>query len=90
MGNTSKSININKIKAEYNKKLKDMERKLAIKHKELNKIEDLIAHERIKKVVHSDISDLKSSRVKLNYEIHQLEKEIKRINKEKIKRLRKL
>ena len=90
MVNSSKSTLISKIKAEYNKKLKDLELKLAVKHKELKKIENLIVHETKKKVVHSDISNSKSRRVELNYEIHQLEKEIKRIHKEKIKRLRKL
>jgi len=90
MVNSSKSTLISKIKAEYNKKLKDLELKLAFKHKELKKIEILIAHETKKKVVHSDISNSKSRRVELNYEIHQLERDIKRIHKEKIKRLRKL
>lgn len=90
MTNTSKSTLINKIKAEYNKKLKDLERSLADKHKELSRIENVIVHETKKKVVHSDISGLKSRKVQLNYEIHQLEKDIKNINKEKIKRLKKL
>jgi len=90
MANPSKMDLINKIKSEYNKKLKDLELKLAVKHKELKKIENLIVHETKKKVVHSDISNSKSRRVELNYEIHQLEKDIKRIHKEKIKRLRKL
>jgi hypothetical protein len=90
MVDSSKSISINKIKAEYNKKLKDLELKLAVKHKELSKIDSLILHETKKKVVHSDISNLKSRKVKLNFEIHQLQKDMKRLNKEKSKILKKI
>ncbi|MFX1321657.1 MAG: hypothetical protein ACFFAQ_08435 [Promethearchaeota archaeon] len=90
MADPSKMDLINKIKSEYNKKLKDLELKLAAKHKELRKIENLIVHETKKKVVHSNISNSKSRRVELNFEIHQLEKDIKRIHKEKIKKLRNL
>ncbi|MFW9828332.1 MAG: hypothetical protein ACFFEY_12140 [Candidatus Thorarchaeota archaeon] len=89
MVDSSKSTSINKIKAEYNKILKELELKLALKHKELGKIDSLIVHETKKKVVHSDISNLKSKRGKLNFEIHQLQKDLKRINKEKIKKLKK-
>ncbi|MFW9948055.1 MAG: hypothetical protein ACFFDX_14620 [Candidatus Odinarchaeota archaeon] len=89
MVNSSKSNLIKKIHSEYNKKLKDLESKLAAKHKELNQIEIDLAHEK-KKIEHSNISMLKSKRAELNTIIIQLKKEIKKVNKEKIKKLRSL
>ncbi len=89
MSSSSKSDLINKIKSEYNKKLKDLEVKLATIHKELNKIDGVIAHE-TKRVDHLNLSKLKSKRAELNSRIIQLKKEITKVNKEKSKELRKL
>ena len=89
MVNSSKSNLIKKIQAEYNKKLKDLESKLAVKHKEMSQIEIDLAHE-VKKIEHSNISMLKTKRAKVNAIIIQLKKEIKKVNKEKIKKLRAL
>jgi putative component of toxin-antitoxin plasmid stabilization module len=89
MSNPSKPDEINKIKAEYNKKLKDLEAKLASKHKELNQIERAIMHD-TKKVDHSGISNLKLKKAEVNRAISLLKKEIKGINKEKTKKLKKL
>ncbi|MFX1572652.1 MAG: hypothetical protein ACFFB0_07885 [Promethearchaeota archaeon] len=89
MTNISKSDLINKIKSEYNKKLKDLEAQLAKKHSELNNIEKTITHE-TKRVDHLKISKLKSERAELNSDIILLKKKIKKVNKEKIKKLRKL
>ncbi len=89
MSNLSKSDLINKIKSEYNKKLKELEAKLATKHKELIQIERTIKHD-TKIIDHSNISKLKSKKAEINTTIISLKKEIKKVNKEKIKRLRKL
>ncbi len=89
MSNLSRSNLVDKIKSEYNKKLKELEAKLAIKHKELNKIENEIAHD-TKRVDHSNISPLKSKKAELNTTIAFLKKEINKVGKEKIKKLRKL
>lgn len=89
MVNSSKSNLIKKIQSEYNKKLKDLESKLAVKHKEMSQIEIDLAHE-VKKIEHSNISMLKTKRAKVNAIIIQLKKEIKKVNKEKIKKLRAL
>ncbi|MFX1377355.1 MAG: hypothetical protein ACFFA0_16265 [Promethearchaeota archaeon] len=89
MANPSKSTLINQIKSEYRKKIKDMEAKLAIKHKELNRIERLLLHD-TKRVDHSGISKLKSEKGKVNAAIMQLKKEIKKANKEQAKSLKKL
>ena len=42
MANESRSELIKQIQSEYHKKLKDLESKLAVNHKELNQIEKLI------------------------------------------------
>jgi len=89
MSNLSKSDLINKIKSEYNKKLKELEAKLATKHKELIQIERTIKHD-TKIIDHSNISKLKSKKAELNSTIAFLKKEIKKVSKEKIKKLRKL
>ena len=89
MVNSLKSDLIKKIQAEYNKKLKDLESKLAVKHKEMSQIEINLAHE-LKKIERSNISILKSKRAELNAIIIQLKKEIKKVNKEKTKKLRAL
>jgi len=89
MANTSKLDLINKIKSEYNKKLKDLEAQLAKKHNEFNEIKRKIAHE-TKRVNHLNISKLKSKKAELNADIMLLKKEIKKVSKEKIKKLRKL
>ncbi|MFX0039975.1 MAG: hypothetical protein ACFFCY_12765 [Promethearchaeota archaeon] len=89
MSNPSKPDEINKIKAEYNKILKDLEAKLASKHKELNQIERAIMHD-TKKIDHSGISKLKLEKAELNQAISLLKKEIKKVNKEKIKKLKRL
>jgi len=86
---SSKSDLIKKIQSDYNKKLKDLESKLAVKHKELSQIEINLTHES-KKIEHHNISKLKSKRAELNAIILQLKKEIKKVNKEKIKKLRAL
>jgi len=87
--NSLKSNLIKKIQSEYNKKLKDLEFKLAVTHKELNQIEINLTHE-LKKIERSNISMLKSKRAELNAIIIRLKKEIKKVNKEKIKKLRSL
>ncbi len=89
MANPSKMDLINKIKSEYNNKLKDLEAQLAKKHNELKQIEKQIAHES-KKIEHSHISKFKSKKAELNSAIILLKKEIKKVSKEKIKKLRKL
>jgi len=87
------SNSVDKIQAEYHKKLKGVEAKLATKHKELNKIEQRIRHES-KKIYDSNhpssTASLKAKRADLNVSILKLKKDIKKINKEKIKKLKKL
>ena len=89
MTNTSRYELSRKIHSEYNKKLKEFESKLASKHKELSKVEQGIRHES-KKTHDSNLSVLKAKRGELNASIFKLTKEIKQINKEKVKKLRKL
>ncbi len=89
MKNESRAALIKKVQLEYHQKLKELEAKLATKHKELAQIDQRIKHES-KKINHSKISTLKVKRVEINAAILNLKKEIKRINKEKIKKLRKL
>ncbi|MFX0083767.1 MAG: hypothetical protein ACFE94_18605 [Candidatus Hodarchaeota archaeon] len=89
MSNPSKSNLINKIKSEYKTKLKELEAKLAVKHKELNQIEKALLHD-TKRVDHSGITKLKSRKAELNAVIILLKKEIKKVNKEKVKKLRKI
>ena len=79
----------NKIQAEFHKRLKELESKLAIKHKELNQIELQIKHE-TKKIKSSNISSLKSKKIEINASILKIKKEINHLNKEKNKKLRKL
>ena len=94
MTDSSKSNLINQIQAEYHKRLKELESKLTTKHKELNQIEQRIKHESKKiytsKSHDSNLSSLKAKRTELNVSILRLKKDIKKINKEKIKKLRKL
>jgi hypothetical protein len=61
--NESKSELSKKIQADYHKKLKELESKLAAKHKELAKIERLIQHES-KKIYGSNISTLLNLKLK--------------------------
>jgi hypothetical protein len=89
MTDSSKANLVNKIQVEYHKKLKELEQKLAAKHKELNQIEQGIKHES-KKIYDSNLSSLKAKRTELNASILKLKKDIRHINKEKIKKLRKL
>jgi len=89
MSVSSKSDLINKIKAEYHKQIKELESKLAIKHKELNQTEQLIKHEE-KRIYKSNLSSLKSKRMELNSTILKIKKDIIQLNKEKNKKLRKL
>ncbi len=89
MKKESRAAIIKKVQLEYHQKLKDLEAKLAIKHKELAQIDQGIKHES-KKIYHSKISTLKAERVKINAVILNLKKEIKQINKEKKKKLRKI
>lgn len=89
MSDSSKLEKVNRIKSEYNKKLKDLEAKLAVKHKELNQIERAIAHD-TKIIDHSRISKLRLKKAELNTDISFLKKEIKKVNKEKNKKLRKI
>lgn len=86
---SSKPDLIKKIEADYKKKLKDLEAKLAVYHKELNQIEQSIAH-KSHKTVQSNLSELKSRKIELNGNIAKLKKEIKKITKEKVKRLKKM
>ncbi|MFW9880660.1 MAG: hypothetical protein ACFFG0_46930 [Candidatus Thorarchaeota archaeon] len=89
MSNPSKSNLINKIKSEYKTKLKELEAKLAVKHKELNQIERALLQD-TKRVDHSGIAKLRSKKAELNTAIMLLKKEIKKVNKEKVKKLRKI
>ncbi len=89
MSNLSKSDLVNKIKSESNKKLKELEAKLATKHKELIQIERAIKHD-TKVIDHSNISKIKVKKAEINTAIISLKKEIKKVNKEKIKKLRKI
>lgn len=89
MTNNSRYELSKKIYSEYNKKLKELESKLASKHKELSKVEQGIRHES-KKTHNSNLSVLKAKRSELNAFIFKLTKEIKQINKKKVKKLRKL
>lgn len=89
MTNNSRYELSRKVHSEYNKKLKEFESKLASKHKELSKVEQGIKHES-KKTHGSNLSALKAKRGELNASILKLAKEIKQINKEKVKKLRKL
>lgn len=89
MKNESRAAMIKKVQLEYHQKLKELEAKLATKHKELAQIDQGIKHES-KKINHSKISTLKAKRVEIKAAILNLKKEVKRINKEKIKKLRKL
>ncbi|MFW9972382.1 MAG: hypothetical protein ACFFDF_19505 [Candidatus Odinarchaeota archaeon] len=89
MSNTSKSDEITKIKSEYNKRLKDLEATLARKHKELNQINTAIMHDK-KRIDHSGLSQLKLKKAEINTAISLLRKQIKKVNKEKIKKLKKL
>ncbi|MHA1104117.1 MAG: hypothetical protein ACTSPN_00085 [Promethearchaeota archaeon] len=89
MSNSSKFDLIKNIKSDYNKKLKELESKLALKNKELNQIERAINHD-TKIINHSHISKLKSKKAEINTTIMFFKKEIKKVKKEKIRKLRKL
>ncbi|MFX0003933.1 MAG: hypothetical protein ACFE9C_10070 [Candidatus Hodarchaeota archaeon] len=89
MSEPSRSDVINKIKSEYNKKLKDLEAKLALKHKELSQIERVIMHD-TKKIDHSGVSKLKLKKAEINRAISMLKKKIKEVNREKVKKLKKI
>ncbi len=89
MSDSSKLDSANKIKADYNKKLKNLEAKLAKFHSELKKIDGLFAHE-TKRVDHLNLSNAKVKKAELNANIAQLRKEIKKVSKEKIKKLKSL
>ncbi|MFX0075390.1 MAG: hypothetical protein ACFE96_08110 [Candidatus Hermodarchaeota archaeon] len=78
-----------KIESDFHKKLKELEAKLAVKHKELNQIEKSIQHES-KKIYGSTLSTLKSKKAQLNTQILKLTKEIKHIKSDYIKKLKKL
>ena len=89
MSDSSKADLANKIKGEYNKKLKDLEAKLAKFHSELRKINSVFAHEP-KRVDHLNLSNAKLKKAELNSKIAQLRKEIKKVRKEKSKKLKNL
>lgn len=89
MSDTSKLDKINRIKTEYNRKLKDLEAKLATKHKEMRQIDNAISHDKTK-INHSGLSDLKVKKAELNVAINLLKKEFKKTQKEKIKKLKKV
>ncbi|MFX0021992.1 MAG: hypothetical protein ACFE9S_06675 [Candidatus Hermodarchaeota archaeon] len=89
MSDPSKLNKANRIKSEYNRKLKDLEAKLAIKHKELTQTDKAILHDK-SKIDHSGLSNLKAKRAELNVTINLLKKQIYKTKKEKIKKLRKL
>ncbi|MBY9010554.1 MAG: hypothetical protein KGD74_11870 [Candidatus Lokiarchaeota archaeon] len=92
MTNESKSELTKELKSEYHKKLKELELRLAAKHKELNQIERTIQHES-KKIYGSTLmtlSKLKTKKVEVNGIILKLKKEIKRIRNEYLKNLKKI
>jgi uncharacterized protein involved in exopolysaccharide biosynthesis len=93
MTKKSKSELYKQIQSEYHKKLKDLESKLAIKRKEMNKIEQSIKNE-LRKVSRSDdrsnLSALKAKRGQLNISISKLEKQIKHLNKERVRKIKKI
>jgi len=89
MSNLSKSELLNKIKSEYNKKLKDLETKLAKKHKELIQVEKEIKHD-TRVIDHSNLPKIKAKKGEINATIIFLKKEIKKAKKEMMRKLRKL
>ncbi|MFX1567360.1 MAG: hypothetical protein ACFFCV_03230 [Promethearchaeota archaeon] len=89
MSDSSKAESANKIKAEYNKKLKNLEAQIARLHSELKKIDSVFTHEP-KRVDHLNLSQAKVKRAELNSMISQLRKELKKISKEKVKKLKNL
>lgn len=89
MVDSSKSNSANMIKSEYNKRLKELESKLALKHKELKQIENAFIHD-TKKIDHSNVGKLKSKKAQVNTEILLLKKQIKKVSKEKLRKLKKL
>ena len=92
MTNESKSELTKKIKADYHKKLKELESKLAAKHKKLNQIEQTLKHES-KKIYGSNISTLsklKTEKVEVNASIMKIKKEVKHLRSEYLKKLKKL
>ena len=89
MVDSSKSKLVKKIQSEYHKKLRDLEDKLALRHKELDQVEHDINHES-KKNGHTNISKLKRKKAELNVAIFRLKKKIQQINKEKVKKLKAL
>jgi uncharacterized coiled-coil DUF342 family protein len=89
MVDSSKSNKIKKIQSDYHRKMRDLEDKLAAKHKELDQVEHDINRES-KKIGHTNISKLKSKKAELNVAINQLKKEIRKLNKEKMKKIRAL
>ena len=62
---------------------------LLVLYKELNEIERLLKHD-TKRVDHSGIAELKSEKGRLNSAILNLKREIKKANKERVKKLKKL
>ncbi len=90
MVNESKAELYKKIHSEYHKKLKELESKLAALHHELNQIEQGIQHESKKIYGVSNISTLKAKKVKLDASIIKLTKDIKELNKEKNRKIKRL
>jgi len=86
----SKSELLKKIQSDYHKKLKELESKLAVAHKELHQIERGIQHESKKVFGHSNLPTLKAKKVELNGSILKLKKEIQKINKARKKQIQKL
>ncbi len=89
MDSSSKSDSAKMIKSEYNKRLKELESRLALKHKELKQIENELIHD-TKKIDHSNVGKLKSQKAEINAAILLLKKEIKKVSKERTKKLKKL
>jgi len=81
---------IHQIQSEYHKKLKELELNLASLHKELHQVEQGMKHEEKKIYGISNFATLKAKKGKLNAAIFKVKKDIKNLNKEKIKKINKL
>jgi chromosome segregation ATPase len=86
----SKTEIYKRIQSEYHQKLKEIESNLASLHKELHQVENGIKHERKKTYGSSDLATLKAKKGELNVSILKLKKDIKKLNKEKNKKIKKL
>ena len=90
MANESKTEIYKRIQSEYHQKLKELESNLASLHKELYKVELGMKHEEKKIYGISNFTTLKTQKGELNVAIFEVKKNIKKLNKEKNKKLKKL